>query len=405
MAWRYIAQRATTGAFLDLELPLHRDELSWELSGAGALRATASPDVGNLRAADGRLVLEEWGTLIYAEADGQIRWGGIVISSKFNGADWTIEAAGFSTYPNGQPYTGVYTKTGVDPAVAVAHIWDHLQSFPDGDLGLRVTGDRTAALVGLPTGPVSLAQVSRQVWDYLRARGWNTRPGDSSRIYPPDYDGDVPPRADDDPLEPYSLLWWEAPDCGSEISSLASETPFDYVERHYWNGDTIAHELEIGYPRLGRRRTDLAFIQGDNVADVVTPEFDGDAYANAVIGLGAGEGQGALRRSTAVRDGRLRRATVYSAKDVATASRLDSAIGAELRRRLDTLTISSVSVRDHPNARIGSWELGDDVLIQATIPWLGDVALWCRITGWTLTSESTATLSLARSDSFTYGGN
>lgn len=360
--WRYIAQRATTGELLDLELPLARDELSWELSGAGALRGTVSPDTGVLRAPDGRLVLEEWGTLLYAEADGEIRWGGILISSKFDGPEWTIEAAGFTTYPHGQPYGASFSRIGVDPADVVAHIWAHLQSYADGDLGLRVTGSKTPVRLGTPA-------------------------------------------SGDDEAEPYELLWHEAPDCGSEIDSLASETPFDYVERHYWSGDEIRHELRLGYPRLGRRRDDLAFIQGDNVSSVVAPELDGDDFANEVLGIGSGEGAGALRRATAVRDGRLRRAVVYTAKDVSSAPRLDASIAAELRRRQDPLTITSVEVRDHPNAPIGSWDVGDDVLVQATLPWLGDVALWCRITGWTLNSESTATLSLARSDSFTYGGN
>lgn len=369
--WRYIAQRATTGEFLDLELPLHRDELSWELSGAGALRGTVAPDTGVLRAPDGRLILEEWGTLLYAEANGQIRWGGILASSKFQGGQWQIEAAGFTTYPHGQPYGGTYSKIGVDPADAVAHIWSHLQSYPDGNLGLKVTGDKTPVRLGTPPRDVNFQGNGQDV-------SFQTGP--------------------------YELNWYDAVDCGAEIDALAKEAGFDYVERHYWSGDKIAHELRLGYPRLGRRREDLAFIQGDNIAAVVTPELDGDLFANEVLGIGSGEGAGALRRSTAVRDGRLRRASVYTAKDVSSSSRLDAAIAAELRRRQDTLTIKSVSVRDHPNAPIGSWDVGDDVLIQATLPWLGEVAVWSRITGWALNSEATATLTLARSDSFTYGG-
>ena len=136
----------------------------------------------------------------------------------------------------------------------------------------------------------------------------------------------------------------------------------------------------------------------------MAPTLDGDDYANGVLGLGAGEGKGALQRTVAVPDGRLRRLAVYTAKDVSSPARMDALLQRELRRRQDTLEITSVTVRDHPNARIGSWSLGDDVLIQATIPWLGDIALWCRIVGWALKTESTATLSLVRSDSFTYGG-
>lgn len=362
MTWRYIAQRAVTGEFLDMELPLSRDELRWELSGAGSLRGTIAPDVGSMRAPDGRLLLEEWGTLIYAEADGEIRWGGIVVASGFDGAAWKVEAAGFATYPHGIPYAGTYSQIGVDPADVVAHLWGHLQGYADGNLGVTVTGAKTPARLGTPATTV---------------------------------DGKA--------ADPYELNWWEAPDCGREIEALAGQTPFDFTERHFWDGDTIGHELVIGYPRLGRRRTDLSFIQGDNVSSVVTPSLDGEDFANEVVGIGAGEGPKAVRRSTAVRDGRLRRTAVHTAKAVTSTARMDTLIRAQLQRRQNTLTIDSVTVRDHPNARIGSWNVGDDVLIEATIPWLGDVSLWCRITGWELLGEHTANLSLTRSDAFTYG--
>lgn len=407
--WRYIAQRATTGQFLDFDLPLSRDELTWELSGPGCLRATITPERATMKAEDGRLLLEEWGTFIFAEAGGEIRWGGILINSGWNGETWELECAGFSAYPNGQPYGSEYSQTGVDPGDVFRHIWLHLQSYFNGDLGVRVTGTYTGQLIGLPTGPVLPVQVSGRVYQHMMKLGWTTRQGDSSqRIYPPDYDGDVPPNpnSNQDPLEPYELLWWEAPDCGQALNTLVTDTPMDYVERHAWDEnapyDAVKHEIQLYYPRCGRRRFDLAFIQGDNVTSVVSPQADGDYFANAVMGLGAGEGSGSIRRTTATADGRLRRAYVYTAKDVSNESMLDRMIENEMRRRQLILTIDQIEVIDHPNAPIGSWALGDDILVRAVVPWLGEIELWCRITGWSLTSDTTATLKLARSDSFSY---
>ncbi|MEV7684285.1 hypothetical protein AB0O64_38015, partial [Streptomyces sp. NPDC088341] len=104
------------------------------------------------------------------------------------------------------------------------------------------------------------------------------------------------------------------------------------------------------------------------------------------------------------RDGRLRRAGLYSDKHGNTEARVDALCRAELAVRRNLTEVSAVEVVDHPNAPIGSWALGDDVLIRARIPWLGDVELWHRVVGWSLVSDSRARLSLRRSDSFTYRG-
>lgn len=377
--WRYIAQRATTGEFIDLDLPIEVEELSWGLGSAGALTGTISPDVGALRDADGHLLLEEWGTFLYAEADDQIRWGGILVSSAPSGEDWNIEAAEFKTYPHGIAYLGEFSQIGVDPALAYREIWSHIQSFPDGNLGVTVTGDSTPVRLGTPA---------------------RTEPA------APNEDG-TPGTPREIEAEPYALLWWEAKDSGAELETLAKTTPFDVTESHRWaddNRDAVVHEVQIHYPRTGRRREDIAFIQGDNVTNVIAFESSGDEYANEVVGIGAGEGRTSLRRSTARRDGRLRRTTVHTAKDVQDEARLDALIREELERRRGLVEITSVDVIDHPNAPLASWSLGDDVLVDAHVPWLGRVQVWCRVTGWSLTGEDTASLSLARSDSYNYGG-
>lgn len=354
MAWRYIAQRALSNEFLHWDVPIDVTGLRWDLSGPGGLRGAISPDVGNLRDADGRLILEPWGTYLFAEEGGTIRWGGIVQRSAFRGPVWEVEAAGFTSYPHGVPYLGFIRETDADPADLYRQIWADLQAYPEGNLGVQVDSTKTSWRVGTDE-------------------------------------------------EPYRLPWWEAKDSGDELVSLAEDGRFDYEERHYWSGDEIAHEVKIGYPRLGRRRFDLAFVQGDNVLSVVEAEREED-FANEVYAIGAGEGRRSKRTRTPIRDGRLRRPIVYTDKGERNESRLTRRSRRELDRHRPSLAIEKIVVRDHPNAQIGSWSVGDDVLVRAEIPWVGEVALWHRITGWELTSEDTAALSLLPSDSFTYGG-
>lgn len=351
MSWRYIAQRILTGEFLDWEVPLNRTDMTWTLSGAGALRGTVAPDVGALRTSTGSPLFEEWGTALYAEKDGEIRWGGILTSSKFKDGEWALECSGFATYPFGIPFLGTVSHTSIEAAQAFRILWAHIQNQPDGYLGVQI--------VGGPTG----------------------------------YD-----IATKD--EPWALAWHEAKDVGQEINNVLTESGMDYAEDHYWDGDKIAHRITLGTPSLGRRRFDLAFIMGDNITNVVEAERNGEDFANEVIALGAGEGAATIQARIPQRDGRLRRPAVYTDKSVTSTARMSALARAALATRRNTLEIESVEVLNHPHAPIGSWSLGDDVLIQADLPWLGDVAIWHRVMEWSLLADDRARLTLVRSDSF-----
>lgn len=479
--WRYIAQRATTGDFLEFEVPfLERSELSWAMSAAGYLKGSIPAASGLAIAPDGRPLLEEWNTLLYAEADGEIRWGGIVITSEANGDTWDVEAATFATYPNDMPFLGEYRGVQVDPADIVRAVWADLQGYARGDLGVTVTGSTpirlgstseakyndalaaynaaqatyeserdsytnlrniatnraktrttasaaksqasknlTAAKKTKNPATIAAAQAAynQAVADYNAAvAAYNAydaaadaqaKVRDSAKAAADKAKDarDAAKKVMDADGGAYKLLWWEAPDAGKAISDLAAQTPFDYTETHAWNaGKTaITHQVNVQYPRAGRRRTDLAFIQGDNLTSAPVPKSNGDSYANTVFALGAGEGRAIKHTTTAVNDGRLRRVNVLSSKDTKTVASLQAQARNELNQSLAALTIDQINVRDHPNAPIGSWALGDDILVQADVPFLGRIAIWHRITAWSLTGDSTATIKLARSDSFTYG--
>lgn len=205
----------------------------------------------------------------------------------------------------------------------------------------------------------------------------------------------------------YTLLPWETPDCGQAIDTLASDNGIDWYERHRWNEDRsdIITEIVIDYPRAGSRRTDLVFQQGLNIRNIVPVKDGGDDYANVQVGVGAGEGAGAIRRERPENDGALRRTKVVSAKDVTSPAELDKRLNRAAPASLVTDEIDSIEVVTHPNAPLGAWMVGDDIRIDAYVQARGEtVGLWHRITSWTRTSDTRATIALHRSNAYTYGG-
>ncbi|WIE54234.1 hypothetical protein [Curtobacterium sp. MCBD17_003] len=483
MTVRYIAQRATTRAFLDFDVPLLSISRppTWELSAAGSFEATISPDLGRSTAEDGKPLFDEYGTILNIEEDGEIRWRGLVTEVSYKGSECTVSVSSMGTYPHGIPFLDAWQLAQIDPAEIVRRLWAHVQSFPDGDLGITVTGSTPLRIGSFSTMDLQTAtdnytsakatytsenaklstlrqsttdarkQYSTLVTQRTAANAALTaakKTKDKAKIAAAQASADQASAACDaqqnvidqrqaaaDAQETvvkqakaasdaayaakkaaaatkkedggaYTLSWWESPDVGDEIRSLASDNNFDWTERHSWNAtrDAISTEIVVSYPRVGRYRDDLRFVQGENITLPLEPDADGDDYANSVIGIGAGEGAASLRRTTAVRDGRLRRVTVLSAKDVKSSGTLDKRIAAELSAHRNVLQVDSITVRDHTNARIGSWQLGDDILVQATLPHVGDFKIRHRIVGWSQPSDTTAELKLERSDSFTYGG-
>lgn len=336
---RIAAQRILTGQWLHHALPLADLEVSWEVSGPGGITGHIDPEAPGLPVpGDGLALLEPWATALYAVDEGVVRAGAIVAAVRYEGQRATVEAAGFSGYPHGIPYTGDFTITHADPLDVVRHIWGHVQSFPDSDLGVVVDDTDTGVLIG-------------------------------------------DERDSDGKVQPYTLQWWQNPDCGQEIDDLADQTPFDYREHHRFTPDGgVEHLLQLGYPRIGRRRGDLTFTLGENVVAVPDVDRDGADFAQTGLGLGAGEGRAMLRVTVPARDGRLRRVRTVTDKSVTGRTRLAALVRRDLAtfRRMVTVPRVTIDAR-HRNAPLGSWQPGDTVPVRVDVPHLGRVTVDHRI--------------------------
>lgn len=360
---RYMLQRVLTNQWLSRDCDGLSDATRTRaLNGPGGITGTLAPEWQNRLAPDGRPYFWEWGTIVYAVEGSQILNAGIIEKIDIDGDALTMEAPGFSRYPQGEPYSQA-TNFGpfADPYDVVTAIWNDIQSKSNGDIDVIV--QRT---------PASLPAIARL--------------GDNAN--------------------PYGLLWWDNVDCGGEIDNLARQAPFDYTETHLFNNaaqTSVAHLFQMQYPRLGRKRTDLRFAEGENVIDKVPVSIAGEDFANELIGIGRGEGSAMIHATAGVVDGRLRRSKVITDK-TADQARLNAILAAELQKRREATDITQVTIRDHANARLSAIQLGDDILVQATIPWLGAIKMWVRVLSiaQTDTDETVAVLSTRRSDSFIY---
>jgi hypothetical protein len=408
--WRYYAFRALSGAWVHRELPLSDVRLTFTLSGPGGLTATIEPEYADLIGADGELVFREWDTVIVAEAAGQLRGGGILTGMDITGEQLNLDCVGFSGYAAGQPLastltwggpTNGATGDGVDPAVVMQALWDHLQAQPDGSLGVVLDPLSTPYRLG--------------AWHNARAINDDGTLGPAGEVEDPPIPIDrVPPTGYRKPAAAtgkqvywqYELPWWGDVEVGAKVDELCQQVPIDYRERWEWADaarEQVRMRLERGYPRLGRR-SDRRFVEGENITELVTLRRSGEDFANAVTAYGAGEGSKQLRQSVSQRDGRLRRVRPVDASDVTTAAALRAVADAELGRASRLADITAFTLLDHPNAPIGSFAVGDDVLVQTTAGWQ-PTSMWVRITGYDLSPDTdTITVTCSRSDGFTYAG-
>lgn len=369
--WRFIAQRLTgdgsSGDFLDFDVPLESPEITDTLSGHNSLSGTLAPKIARMLASDGEPLFKEWGSAIWAENQGHIRGGGIVTHADFSGPEFQIECTGYTGYLDGLPYTDAWYGVEIDPLDVVRHIWDHVQGKPGGNLAFEISDLKTGLKIG-------------------------------EKLRQAQYDSQYGPMTFE--AGPVKLAWYETHNLGDTVNQLASDTPFDWHERHFWDGDIIRHVLDFGYPRLGRRRTDLRFVIGENIFDQPDVTRDGADYATEVMTLGSGTGRTMVRGMAArpVSAG-LRRVAVVTDSSLRTIRACNARSRAELAWRNDLTDLTDVYVRNTPMAPVGAIEPGDEILLQGDTEWL-TLDVWVRVISkkYNPADNSGAALTVVKSD-------
>lgn len=362
--WRYIATRLNgdgTETFLDWAVPVTAPKLTDDLSGPGGFKAAISAAAALAVTPDGDPVFKPWSTAIYAEKDGVIRGGGILTDNPENGPSVELDCVGFTGYLAGQPYGGDISVVDVDPLDMARLIWAYKQEQPDGNLGLELDPTTSPVRIGAPETTSEFA----------------TSEGETVSIT----------------YGPYKLSWWTDHDLGKAFEDLATETPFDYRVVHEWDGDRIRHRLILGYPTIGARREDLRFMVGENIFVMPAIQRSGDTYASEVVVLGAGEGRKMVRnRAVRPAGGRLHRAVVVQDKSLRSHGAALTAAERELQWRAGEDDITEITVVDHSHARLGSFHVGDQILVQSPPGRGRRLNLWVRIMSlqWDLEKDQAA---------------
>lgn len=182
------------------------------------------------------------------------------------------------------------------------------------------------------------------------------------------------------------------PDTYKAIQDLAARG-FEWFTRTTYSEDAPNVEIVARAPTVGARRDDLVFDTDINIVDPLT--LESTEYANAVIGVGAGEGDAAIRRTMYAKTARMYRPTVFEDRSATTSVQLDS----RMRQLLGALSGRQApvefEVRDHPNCPIGAWSVGDLITVRGTTSlgarWSGLV----RIESWSWPSEFRAKLQVS----------
>lgn len=383
--WRFYAQRAETGLWLDTNVQLADHELTWSLSAPNSGKALIPTGIGEPYASDGEKTWGKMNTYLYAEEDGNLAWIGICTAANPDDSGLQLEFIGPVGWLQRVPFDAVYSVWRTNVFDVVRMLVNHSKQYRPHPSFTVPNGD-SSQFVGDVQPPDKPKQPQRKKGE----KKSDYEASDRYKDWQKDMDEWTKKYSD---REKFILGWYEAPYVGEEIDNLAAQNGFEYRERVAWK-DRGLDTPEIFFDfadDIRRRREDIAFVDGLNLTTALDPKDGAEEYANHVITLGAGEGRAMVRSSAGVDDGRLYQSVYIQYKSV----RTREALRRLAQRDLDRLSqqqpkLDKIAIRDVPGyASVSSLRVGDEVKTiseNASPP----VNAWTRVIGITRnTGQST----------------
>lgn len=363
---RIIVEEAVTGTIQSRDLEVTNAKLVANLSGPCQIEFTVPYGA---ESAEG-ISFKAFGQLIHWEdEDRTILATGVTQPTEVDQAgNLKVSAQGFSNYPKDLPWLDNWNPVVVDPFEVVQRVWDHVQSYTQGNMNVAITPASSGTFL-LPGFSFDGTDLNVEFFAYfIRASDFR--------------------------------------DCGDEINALARDIPFDYLETSEWNVDRtqINKSLVLAYPRRGYQRTDLAFRLGENVMQATPVPENEIQWVSDVIVRGWFPGKVYSSTFTNVDPVRFRRVIMEDDAQVNSNERSQVWAKRKLTRRQIPHYWSQIVIDpNHSNAQWGTWELGDDILVQGWMPWVGQVSAWHRIMSYTIDAgRASCTLSLMHEGAFNY---
>ena len=372
--WRYYAQRAGSGLWLDTNVQLTDPEFSWKRSAPNSGKALIAAGTGQVVASDGQNTWGKFNTLLFAEEDGKLAWAGICAAATPDDKGTQLELMGINGWLQRVPYEGFYSVWRTNLFDTIRHLVAYSKRYEPG-FDFTVPNNDSIFTVGdaqppnKPKQPARRKGETKSEWQGSKRydewqddiKEWNEKYGNRKK---------------------FEIAWFEAPYIGEEIDSLVREFGIMYRERVAWadKGNLIPRFYFDFADDLKNRRTDIAFIDGMNIAKPLDPKEGGETFANHVLGLGAGDGRDMIRASAGVNDGRLYQAQYAEYKSIRNKDRLRNLAAADLRILANKdPRIGTVEVFDVPGyADPSTLRVGDEVRVisQNVLP---NIDLWCSI--------------------------
>lgn len=368
--FRVIVQAARTGEILSRDMTVTNLVVQRQLSGW----CTITFDIDSHDPSVAGIDFKTWGQYIHLEKTMQGKrriWASALIQpSKIDKSSGIMHliANGFANYPKGIPWLENINWQANDIFDPVVEIWKHLQSFPGGNLAVEV---------------------------YPLKSGVQMLPGFS-------FDGNL-----------LNTNFWatfvravDKLDCGDYIDAMAKDAPFDYREESEWNSDRtdVIKRIHLGYPRLGDYQTHLAFVLNENVLSA-TPHAEVANDFVSDVGVSGWFPGIEYRAELANADpDRLRR--YLNEEDLMIDSNERAAAWAHrklARRQAPPYWESITVIPDHPNAPMGTFDVGDTITVSGYMPFVGDLVQDHKIMAIAYQEkDNTLTLTLKAEGEFNY---